>query len=92
MISFSPSSLSFEDERLEESKLQDFLEKKDRGDVSTLKTHEILVHSRQKAVLPSIQSDGYLRFGDYIQLQNVCSNGGLIFISFLFLYLYVPIR
>ncbi|KAH7825545.1 putative cilia- and flagella-associated protein 161 [Monocercomonoides exilis] len=66
-----------EDRKLEESKIDEFLEKKDKGDLSTLRTHEIIVHSRQKATLSCIKEDEYLRFGDMVLLQSFTTHGVL---------------
>ncbi|KAA6386917.1 MAG: putative ef hand family protein [Streblomastix strix] len=60
-----------EDRALEEHKLKEFLQKQATGQLSTLRAHEIILHSRQRVELKPINPDGFLRFGDQIQLENV---------------------
>jgi hypothetical protein len=66
-----------EDRCLEEHTLREFMTKKDTGDLSTLRTHEIIVHSRQKVTVPPLKPDNYLRFGDFVQLKSLASGGGI---------------
>ncbi|EDV27021.1 uncharacterized protein TRIADDRAFT_54530 [Trichoplax adhaerens] len=60
-----------EDVCLEEEKLKDFLEKKERGELLTDRAYNLRHHILQKIDLSSPADDGYIHFGDIVCLYNV---------------------
>ncbi|XP_013858971.1 cilia- and flagella-associated protein 161 [Austrofundulus limnaeus] len=59
-----------EDQYLEEIKIKEYLEKKERGELTAQKV-DLLKQNILKPVNLSVTNDGYLHFGDVVMLVNV---------------------
>jgi hypothetical protein len=66
-----------EDNIQNEYNVSEFLTKKSTTQERTLKSLNIVTSGKTRVELVKINQDGFLRFGDQIQIQNLKNQGGI---------------